>query len=259
MKFITITEGIVKHFDRIIWIMLAIVLLLVLKKCDGTNKRLEKAEQAQIKSEAVRKTDSLEYIAKQSRWQDTIKELAGRRELAEIEKDESDRRLQASQQSINRLTAIIRNESGRQDPEAGGMVAVTTQYKDACDSLPDKIDSQNVVIADLKQDNEDLVDLMNYEIVSRDSLIEVEQEQVGKLNSTIAGKNKIIDDALKAGKPRGRLLGGVGLIGNQLNPLGGTKVNIAYQSKGGKQYSIGGIIMQGGVWYEAGVLITLIK
>lgn len=247
-----------KHltFKNILFATVIIFLIIVLVDCNGRNRRLEKVIAANAKLNQQRTADSINHLTERSRWQDSISHAALNSDLQVNVIKETEKKLQASQQSINRLTAIIRRQPG---PVDSSFVLVSPAYKDACDSLPDKIDSQNMVIADLKQDNEDLVDLMNYEVVLRDSLIEVEQEQIGKLNNTIAGKNKIIEDALKAGKPRGRLLGGVGLIGNQTNPLGGTKVNIAYQSKGGKQYTIGGIIMQGGVWYEAGVFITLVK
>lgn len=253
--------------ERILWLGVVLFILFLFKRC-GDKKS---AQLAAIKAEAVKlqekhKLDSISFTAQVARWQDSIRTADINSDLQVGVIKETEKKLQASQSRIKELTWIIRSESEtgytmhitNVHPDSPYAV-VTQRYKAACDSLPDEIDKQNVTIAQLKEDNDGLVDLMNYEVVYRDSLIETGKEYIDSLRKDYNRQKSLTDQALKAAKPRGRLLGGIGLIGNELNPLSGTKINLAYQSKGGKQYQIGGLLMRGGVYYEATVLITLIK
>lgn len=259
MKFLsTITQ----NFKNILIIVLVIFAIILLMKCNGANKRLEKVQAAQLKSEEARKQDSAEYIKKEARWQDSIHKADLNSDLQVKVIKETEKKLAASQWSVNRLTAIIRSAPTKPD---SSFVLVSPEYKDACDSLPDKIDSQNAVIAALQENNEGLVDLMNYETVYRDSLIEVEQQQVKKLNSAIAGKNKLIKDALKAAEPKGMFLIGVGIMGNEKKFLGGASLKAAYLTKGGKMYqysphvlNLPGMVSPA-VYHEASIFIRPFK
>lgn len=243
-------------FKNILIAGLAIAIIVLLMDCRGRNRAMERVQAAQIKSEELRKKDSADFIAKERRWQDSIHNAGINSDLQVKVIKETEKKLQASQTAVNRLTAIIRSEPDKPDTLKG--VLVSADYKEACDSLPDKIDSQNAVIADLKQDNEGLIDLMNYEVVYRDSLIEVEQQQVSQLNLTIAGKNKIIEDAIKAGRPRGRFLVGAGnlfLPDRIFNP----HFAAAYQAKNGKQFQGKVGLVNAQQYYEGSVLFTIFK
>lgn len=259
MKFLT---TITQNFKNILIIVLVIFAIIMLMKCNATNKQLSKAAAAQLKSEEARKLDSAEYIKKEQRWQDSIHNADLNSDLQVKVIKETEKKLQASQTAVNRLTAIIRSAPEKPD---SSFVLVSPEFKNACDSIPNKIDSQNAVIAALHDNNEGLVDLMNYEVIYRDSLIEVEQEQVKKLNNTITGKNKIIDDALKAGKPRGMFLLGVGILGNEKKFLGGASIKAAYLTKGGKMYMYSPHVMQlpgmgsPAVFHEASIFIRPFK
>lgn len=243
--------------ERILWLAVLIFALLFFKRCSDKKS----AQLAAIKAESValqqkHLQDSISFTEQVARWQDSIRTADINSDLQVKVIKETEKKLQASQSDIKRLTAIIKSKPR---PVDSSFVLVPPEYKDACDSMPGKFDAQNVIIADLKKDNEGLVDLMNYEVVYRDSLIETGKEYIDSLRKDYNRQKSLTDQALKAAKPRGRVLGGIGLIGNELNPLSGTKINLAYQSKGGKQYQVGGILMRGGVYYEATVLIALIK
>lgn len=237
-------------------LILFIILLLFWKPCNKEADKYAalKAENKQL--QARYRADSITHAQARARWEDSISNAAVNSDLQVKVIKETEKKLQASQADINRLTAIIK---AKPRPVDSTFVLVAPEYKDACDSMPGKIEAQNLVIASLKENNDGLVDLMNYEIVYRDSLIEAEQENVKRISGFFNQQTIVLNNALKAAKPRGRLLGGVGLIGNEINFLSGTKINLAYQSKGGKQYQVGGMIFKGGVYYEATVLVTLLK
>jgi hypothetical protein len=249
------------NFKNLTIAVLVIFALLLLKECHSRNKRLDKAIAANVKLEQQRKADSAEFIKKESRWQDSIRNADLNSDLQVKVIKETEKKLSASQQSVNRLTTIIRNAPTKPD---SSFVLVSPQYKDACDSLPAKIDSQNLVIASLKEGNDHLNELMNYETVYRDSLIDVEQEQVKGLNKTIEGKNKIIEAMRDAAKPRGRLLGGISILGNENQFLSGAGVVLAYQTKGGKQYQLSPKFIKvpgqsAELYYEGTVLFAIFK
>lgn len=246
-----------KHFQTIIIIGLVIlVAILFSRSCNGGNGKLDALKEQNKILQAKYDRDSITHAATRARWHDSISNAALNSDLQAKVIKEAEKKLQASQADINRLSAIIK---AKPRPVDSSFVLVAPEYKDACDSMPGRIEAQNLVIASLHENNEGLVDLMNYEIVYRDSLIEADTENRKRIAGFFKQQTAILEDALKAGKPRGRLLGGVGLIGNEINFLSGTKINLAYQSKGGKQYQVGGMIFKGGVYYEASVLITLIK
>lgn len=237
-----------------------IVLLLILLFWNPCNKPGEnvaklKAENQQLKKEVKKWVDTTLTIVR-NHYED-IKRWQGMKDLYEVEKKEADNNQKLQQKTIDRLASVIRANTGK--PIDSSFVLVSPDYKEACDSLPEEINKLNQVIAQKDTTINEWTDILAYEVQQRDSTIEALTGQIDKGRDLFAQQSKITEAALKAAKPRGRLLGGIGLIGNELNPLSGTKINLAYQSKGGKQYQIGGILMRGGVYYEATVLITLIK
>jgi hypothetical protein len=251
-------QFVAKNFQTIVIVGLLVLFFILFNRSCGGGDDKNAARESEFKQLQARyRADSIAHGKERNRWQDSIAHAGLNSDLQVKVIKETEKKLAASQSRINQLTAVIRNAD--HSPDTTNMILVSADFKDACDSLPNEIDKLNTNIGQLQKDNTDLVDLMNYEIVYRDSLIEASDQQIGNLNNTISHKNSVIDQVLRAAKPRGRLLGGVGLIGNETQFLGGTKINIAYQSKGGKQYQVGGILMKGGVWYEASVLITLIK
>lgn len=247
-----------KNFERALWLAVVVTLLLLFKQCNNQQgAQLAAIKQRSAALQAKHESDSIAFAAQVARWKDSIRNAGINSELQVKVIKETEKKLAASQSSINRLTAIIRNAPEIPDSSKG--VFVSKDYKAACDSLPGEIDKQNAVLAEKDTAINDLIGLMNYEIAYRDSLIEAGKDHIGRLNSSFAAQHKLFDEVMKAGKPRGRLLGGIGLIGNETNTLSGTKINLAYQSRNGEQYQVGGLLMRGGLYYEAGILITLIK
>lgn len=248
-----------KNFERIIWLAVVIALLLVFKQCsDRKSAQLAAIKQQSKTLQEKHEQDSISFAEQVAKWQDSISEADYQKAiLAEFIKVQ-EQNLVGSQASIKRLTDIIRH-STKISIDSLNSVLVSNDYKRACDSLPNEIDKQNQVIGQLQKDNESLVDLMNYEVVYRDSLIEAGNNYQAKLKADFNTQSALLKNALDIAKPRGKVLAGAGLIGNQQTFLSGAKIMGAYQTKGGKQYQAGAMIFNNTVYYEGTVLITLFK
>lgn len=244
-----------KHFITIG--LIGFIIFLLVRGCGGrsgeTTERL-KAENKRLQEQ--NKSDQETHARERARWADSIALAGINSELQVKVIQEVEKKLGASQSTIARLASQIRNANTKPD---SSFVLVSPGYKQACDSLPPEIDKLNSVILELQTANTKLWDRMSHEMMVMDSALEVERNHVDRLDITIAAQQALISDAIKAARPRGRLLGGVGLIGNPETLLSGTKINLAYQTKNGKQYQVGGLILKGTAYYEATVLITLFK
>lgn len=240
-----------------IGLILFIIILLFWKPCNKDAERVTRltAENKVIKKELQQKEDTIKSIL-QKHSRDSA-EWKGKEQLAEVEQREADTKVKQQQKTIDRLVTVIRENTGK--PVDSSFVLVSPEFKEACEDMPRAIAELNKVIAEKDTAINEWTNILAYEVQQRDSTIDALGVQIGKVMELNKRQSKITEDALKAAKPRGRLLGGVGLIGNEVNFVSGTKINLAYQSKGGKQYQVGGMLFKGGVYYEATVLITLIK
>lgn len=242
-----------KYFREITITLLVIgvILLFFARSCEvkKSNERY-----AALQTEAKRlqekvKQDSINHAADHLR--DSLQMMEARKETLAAQADVKavDKKLTAAQARASQLAAIISNSSNN----SNSWVDTT------CKELAAQIPVLNERINQYRKESDEAQELMNYEVILRDSVIERERDYSAGLKAAFNAQATTLKNALEVAKPRGRLLGGVGVIGNELNPLSGTKINLAYQSKGGKQYQAGAMIIRGGVFYEAGVLITLIK
>lgn len=234
-------------------IIVAFALLLLFRQCGGSDNELRDRLKA---LEQQHRQDSISYARERSRLQDSIDRAAQERQLQVAVLKEQDKKLAQSETTINRLISIIRNAPTNPD---SSFVLVSKDYKDACDSLPGEIEKAKLIIAEKDTAINGVISLMDYEIRLRDSVIEKDKQYIGELNGTITEQRGLIEAALRAGKQRGRLLGGVGIMGNQIDILYGTSVKLAYQSKKGKQYQVAMHITKPGLYYEVGVLVPIIK
>jgi len=233
--------------------IVAVLALLLFKQCGDEDNNIR----ARLKElEQRHKQDSIAYDRDLSRLQDSIDRAAQERQLQVAVLKEKDKKLAQSETTINRLISIIRNAPTNPD---SSFVLVSKDYKKACDSLPGEIEKQRAIMADKDTAINSLVNLLGYEIDIRDSVIRVNDNYIGTLNTTIAQQKGLIEAALRAGEQRGMLLGGVGIMGNQIDILYGTSVKLAYQSKKGKQYQVAMHITKPGLYYEVSVLVPLIK
>lgn len=239
-----------KYYKPISYAVIGILIYLAFAKPCGRDKQDERY--AALQAEAKKLQDSVTNLTtknQQDHFRDSVQMIEAHKQTLAAQADvkAADKKLTAAQARASQLAAIINNRPA------------DTPTDTTCKELAAQIPVLNDQINQYRQQSDEAQELMNYEVILRDSVIEREREYSAGLKAAFNAQATTLKNALDAGRPRGRLLGGVGVIGNELNPLSGTKINLAYQSKGGKQYQAGAMIMSGGVFYEAGVLITLIK
>jgi hypothetical protein len=159
------------------------------------------------------------------------------------------------------LVAVIRSTPEIPD---SSFVLVSPDYKAACDSLPAQIDILNLALADKDSAINEWSDILAYEIQLRDEEIYKEMNYSDSLKADFNRQTALLKQALKTGKPRGRLLGGISILGNENQFLSGAGVVLAYQTRGGKQYQVSPKFIKtpGGnaeLYYEGTVLFTIFK
>lgn len=255
---------ILQHFDRILWIALALlVAFLLIKPCNKSSDRFAALQQQNKDLQAKVKADSLERAEERKVFAKEKQDAEGRRELAVVEKAESDKKVQQQQKTIDRLADIVRSSNNTSN-NSTNLVSVTPEYKGACDSLPAQIDLLNLALADRDTSINAMIDLYSYEIQIRDEEIFKEMNYSDSLKADFNRQTALLKSALKIGKVRGRLLGGISILGNENQFLSGAGVVIAYQTKGGKQYQVSPkfIKVPGGnaqAYYEGTVLMTIFR
>lgn len=241
-----------KYYKPISYAVIGILIYLAFAKPCGRDKQDERYKALQAEAKRLQekvKQDSINHAADHLRDSLQMMEAHKQTLAAQADVKAADKKLTATQARASQLAAIISNSSNN----SNSWVDTT------CKELAAQIPVLNDQINQYRQQSDEAQELMNYEIILRDSVIERERDYSAGLKAAFNAQATTLKNALEVAKPRGRLLGGVGVIGNEINPLAGTKINLAYQSKGGKQYQAGAMIIRGGVFYEAGVLITLIK
>jgi hypothetical protein len=246
-----------KYQKPILWLTVAILLyLLFANPCN-------RGQSAELKSLSA-KTDSLERELKlrDERYatiqKDYAKDTAAARQQAQDAVNDvkaARKELQASKQTIYRLTARL--EQSKTD--TSDIVSVSSNYIEDCDSLALVAVNQQTQIDGFTEEAAEAEKLLRYETELRDEQINREKKYSDSLRADLALQTAIAKRAIEIGNPRGKLLAGAGVLGNQVNPLSGTKIALAYQSKGGKQYQAGAVLLGGTVYWEGSVLIQMFK
>jgi hypothetical protein len=257
------TDFINRHWKNLLIAVLLVFLFIAFRQCKGEKDKNQVIAAAAKDLQAKVKADSLERAEERKAFARDKQDAEGRRELAVVEKQEADKKVQQQQKIIDKLVAVIRKEDVT-DTDVGDMVQVSKQYKNACDSLPAQIDILNHALADKDSAINEWSDILAYEIQLRDEEIYKEMNYSDSLKADFNRQTALLKLALKTGKPRGRLLGGISVLGNENQFLSGAGVVLAYQTKGGKQYQVSPkfIKVPGGnaqAYYEGTVLFTIFK
>lgn len=250
-----------QNIERLIWLGLMLALLLLLKNCGDEGER-SAALQARLDNTTKQLAtvgDSISNILRKHASDSA--EWKGKEQLQLIESKVKDNTVKQQQKTIDRLLAPVRNPSNI----SNSSVAVNPDYKQACDSLPAEIDKLNIALAEKDTAINGLIDLMGYEIDQRDSTIGLLREQIITATGLVRDQTSIAERAINASKPRARLLGGIGVIGNERKFLSGAHGHMGYQDRRGKIFLASGYIIQvpgmthPELVYGATILITLIK
>lgn len=236
MKFIS------TNIERILWITAIIVIILVFKKCgkgDGDTAKL-KAELTAIKKDKQQSDNKLDSIFKKHNADSA--DWAGRQQLAVIEKQEADSKVKQQQQTIDKLVVTIRHNTGK--PIDSSFVLVSPAFKEACEDMPAEIDKLNKVIAEKDTAINQWSDIVAHEVQERDGTIESLRVEIGNGQRIYNRLERKADSLANKVKPRGRLLGGFGVMGNRQQFVAGASGKVGYQDKRGKVYLISGHVMK---------------
>lgn len=251
----------VEIIKNVLIIILLVMVVMLLRNCDSQNKAEQRAKEllhlsdsltSKVAADSARQSQRLiKYQADSAQARQEVLKADSARYVSES-------KLHASQSTIMRLVAKVEQYRYENDSSTV-LIPVSENYIISCDSLTGVVVVQQQQINEHQKNVDGLVDLMNYEVILRDSLIEDGKEAIAELRRDFNAQTHYFNLAVKNAKPTGRLLGGLELMGNEINPLWGGGVVVAYQSKKGKQYQVGVKATPLGLMYEGTVLITLIK
>jgi len=243
----------------ILWLIIAVLLyILFAKPCSRDNSDKLKALAAENKALTEKVKRDSAYRVGERKGEQVERDEAERKTAAAVaEKILADRKLSETQGTVRRLVhdlAIYRNE-----PIDSLSTKVNKKFVESCDSLALVAVEQSQQIDLYRKETDEAMELMNYEILLRDSALEKEVGYSDSLRADFNRQSTLLKSALQAGRPKGKLLAGAGVIGNEKTFLAGGKVMLAYQSKGGKQYQAEAMIVRGEVYYGAGVMVQLFR
>lgn len=256
----TIKEYIGTYHRTITIAILGLMVLFFMIRSCAAGKQTEKFKQLQAEAKVLRDKVTADSVTRANQRIAENAQLAVQRQetaAAIADKKAADKKVTQVQATVLQLASEVQRL--KKTPADSSFVKVHPDYVANCDTLAARIPVLNQQINDYRQQADEAVDLLNYEVLLRDSIIEKEKAYSEELRGDFNRQANALKIALRDGMPRGKFLVGAGVIGNQTTFLSGAKVSFAYQTKGGKQYQGGAILMSGTVWYEAGVMIQLFK
>jgi hypothetical protein len=226
------------------WIAAAILfgVVLILAICGKQKKEGYTKYDIEVLEKRIK--DTVECYRRRLTYDSTLMaEAAANRQEQAKELQASKEQVATSRSQIERLTKKI--ELSRREIENDMWVKVSPNYKEGCDSLTGEVVQLNTRIVQYDEESAEAYKLMMYEISIRDSAIHAQKD----FNRKFMGQ---LDDCmvqLQAKKgPRTQVYAGVGLFGNQINPLSGGQVNISLKTKNNQIYEITGATV-GNTWY----------
>jgi len=250
--------NILKYTTGIVIAVAVIVLVLVFFGPCG-NRKLNQ-ENATLRAEnksliAKKDKDSIQRINERIAENAHIAVVHAEAVAAIAGKEASDKKLTATKQRVAQLSAMI----------TGRPVVPGAPIDTACMELAAQIPVLNQQINDYRTQADEAVELLNYEVLLRDSVIEKEVAYSDSLRTDFNRQSQLLKTALAVGRPRGKFLIGAGVMGNQEKLLGGASLKAAYLTKGGKMYQYSPHLLQlpgmtkAGLYHEASVLFNPFK
>ena len=219
-----------------------IVLLMLCNKADNGDN----VSKAKYDALATRVKDTANY------YRQLLDAEAGRRDSAvqartQLQQQlvQSNQKVTASQATINRLVAKIEKANNQSADDT--WVKVSPDYKEGCDSLVVKVKQQESELAQRDTTVAQLNDLMLFEIAYRDSTINAQKEFNRKFISQLDDCMMQLQGKVNQ-KQRNQVYAGIGVFGNQINPLAGGQVNVSLRTRGNKIYEVTGAAV-GNTWY----------
>lgn len=229
------------------WIAAFILFLVVLYFQLCANKKLtDTITKADYNAMVKAKDDTIKYHKEIIKADDAAIEMAvGHAEQSAQRAKESEDKVTESQSIIARLNAKL-NAARKEKPD-GSFVAVSPDYINGCDSLQLVTEYNNLQLNWYKRDNAALVASKQREINLRDTAIQHRDQFNAAMIKQLDTCHLKLDSAIN-NQQRTQVYAGVGMFGNQINPLAGGQVNVSLKTKGNKIYEITGAAV-GNTWY----------
>lgn len=202
--------------------------------------------------------DTVKYFNEIIKADDAAIELAvGNAEQSADRARQSEDKVTESQVVIARLNQKI--DAAKKENPDGSWIAVSPRFIDGCDSLQLTTKLQDGQINTLKKDNDSLVASKQKEIDIRDKALANRMNfnsALQKQLDTCQGKLKENEQPVKI---KNQWYGEVGLMGNQVNPIGGGEAGITLINKKGVMYGVKAQALNGQVWYGVKTGFRLFK
>lgn len=229
------------------WIAAFILFLVVLYFQLCQNKRnTDTITKADYNAMVKAKGDSIKYYEEILKADSAAIEMAvAHAEQSAERARESEGKVTESQGEIKRLNAKI--NAGRKEKPDSSFIAVSPRYVDGCDSLQLASEHQDIQINKYKKDIAGLVSSKQNEITVRDKKIKDQKDFNAAMIKQLDTCQLKLDTAIKK-QQRTQVYAGIGMLGNQINPLAGGQVNVSLKTKGNKIYEVTGAAV-GGMWY----------
>lgn len=229
------------------WIAAFILFLVVLYFQLCANKKLtDGVTKANYNSMVKTKDDSIKYykgiiMADSAVINDAHMATAEQRDKGELFR----RSLAESQNQVQRLSDKI--EAAKKEKQDDSWVSVSPRYVEGCDSLNIVAVSQNAKIDQYEESKVKQEELMDYEISIRDKALRHRDQFNAAMIKQLDTCHLKLDSSISS-KKRTQVYAGVGMFGNQINPIAGGQVNVSLKTKGNKIYEVTGAAV-GNTWY----------
>jgi hypothetical protein len=228
------------------WVAAFILFLIILYFQLCANKKLtDGISKADYNAMVKAKDDTAKY------YKDIIKadsEAINNAHMASAEqRDKAEiyrRSLVESQNTVQRLSDKI--QAAKKEKQDNTWVAVSPNYVEGCDSLRIVAIDQNAKIEQYEESKAKQEELMNYEIGIRDIALHNRDAFNRALRNQLDSCQLKVKGA--ASQNRTQVYAGVGMLGNQINPIAGGQVNVSLKTKGNKIYEVTGAAV-GNTWY----------
>jgi len=228
------------------WIAAFILFLVVLYLQLCASKKLsEGVSKADYNAMVKAKDDTVKYYKNIIHGDSETINNAHMATADQAEKTELYRRsLAESQNTVQRLADKV--AAAKKEKPNDSWVAVSPNYIQGCDSLRLVAIDQNTKIDQAEQENKKTVELMDYEITIRDTALQHRDAFNAALQKQLDSCQLKVKGAVN--QQHTQVYAGVGMFGNQINPLAGGQVNVSLKTKGNKIYEVTGAAV-GNTWY----------
>jgi hypothetical protein len=228
------------------WIFCCILFAVILLQQACPRKQLTTVPKSEYEAMKKAVVDTASYYEEIIKADDAAIDLATvQAEESALRARESEDKMTESQNVIDRLNAKI--EAAKKEPPNTSFIPVSPNYINGCDSLVFATGLQRIIINQQKKDHAGLVTAKDQEIATRDKKLKDQASFNASLNvqlNNCLAKFKVKDSA----KVKNQWFGEIGLMGNQVNPIGGGEIGITLINKRGVMYGVKGQILAGQAW-----------